>query len=140
MKNRIAISTVVALAALFAVTTAEARPGKGKRDRGDRQDRMAERLDLTDSQKAKVAELREEMKTEKQAIRKEIKALRTKLKAEWTAKSPNEDRIISLQKKIHALKGEMGILRTEFKIDMFQILDEDQKEKFRQSAMKKKQS
>ena len=64
----LAVATVIPVAAYAAMD------GQGARDPGKRLQRMAERLNLNDSQKARMKALFEENKAERDALREQMRA------------------------------------------------------------------
>ncbi|MFT5172496.1 MAG: protein CpxP [Gammaproteobacteria bacterium] len=81
------ILIALAVAAVIPVAAYAAMDGHGKRDPGERLERMAARLNLDDSQKMRMQALFEENKAERDALREQMRAqIRDILNAEQVAK------------------------------------------------------
>ena len=101
---------------------------------------MTTHLNLSKDQQAKVMTLRENMWSASEIIRDQITALRDKIHAEWTSSNPDENTIIELKQQILTQRGKMQVLRTEFKMDVLNLLNDQQKEQFRANINKRRQN
>ncbi len=103
----------LAFAASLIASPASAQRGQGRaadRERPDRIDRMAERLDLTDEQKAGIERIMEAGREKAVTHRKEMARLRHEMKGEMLKDDPGES---ALQKTIERI----GALRTKHQVD-----------------------
>jgi Spy/CpxP family protein refolding chaperone len=130
-KLTIAIVTTM-LAGAFALTVAAGdRHHRGNRggDRDGRMGRMAEKLNLTDKQKAEMKKIADSNKKNNMANRDKLKALHKKMNAAWGVENPNKTEIIALHKQINTLKGKIGESRINTRFEMAKVLTAEQKKK-----------
>jgi Spy/CpxP family protein refolding chaperone len=114
-----------------AGTAAPAQRGEGRLPdlRKSRQERMAEFLDLSERQIDQIKELREEDRSQRVSLRKEMLRIRNEIQGEMLEDSPDINRL----KKLAARKGEvrtqMEVARLEHRLAMRDILTEEQRDK-----------
>ncbi len=130
MKHIITTSAVAILVASFATAAfAGDRKGRGKRMKGDRVMKMLGQLDLSPEQQEAVEKIQQEKSAESEPLRQKIRDIKKQMRAEWTAESPDEKKIIALHEQKHALKGQLAELRIESRIDTLAVLTPEQSEK-----------
>ncbi|MBN2802014.1 MAG: Spy/CpxP family protein refolding chaperone [Deltaproteobacteria bacterium] len=130
-KLTIAIVTTM-LAAAFALTvSAGERHHRGNRggDGEGRMGKMAEKLNLTDKQKAEMKKIADSNKKNDMANRDKLKDLQKKMHAAWGVENPNKTEIIALHKQINTLKGKIGESRINTRFEMAKVLTTEQKKK-----------
>ncbi|MCC6624867.1 MAG: Spy/CpxP family protein refolding chaperone [Deltaproteobacteria bacterium] len=120
MKQRsIIIIGISALALAVAVPLAFAggpgrRGGGGWGDGFERGARIAEKLGLNEAQKAELKVLREDLQTDVQDIREQIRAKHVAMKDLWKAATPDRAKILAAHKELGALEQQIAELRVDF--------------------------
>ena len=94
-------------------------------------EKLKEELNLTAEQVKEIEQLHEEMMAESKPLRDQMKALREKMHKLWSEDYPNEGEIIAVQREMSALRLQLSELRTQMKLDMMEVLNAEQREKFR---------
>ncbi len=129
----------VAVTNLFAVDYVR---GKGQmmmnkgndHGRGD-QLRLWAKLNLTEDQKARIKALREAHQKDVKPLRDEMFSKRGDMKLLWLQPTPDKEKILALQKEIRALRDQMQDKATANRVDMFNILTPEQKDKFKAAGV-----
>jgi Spy/CpxP family protein refolding chaperone len=98
----------------------------GKRGRGDGM-RWLKHLNLTPEQQTKIEELREETEKVTKPLRETVWDLQEQMRSKWMVDKPNEGEILSLHRKIHKIRGELGAYRIQQRIDVISILTPEQR-------------
>lgn len=137
MKKIGATLLMAAFIALLA-TTAFARPadrwqGRDHRCRGDI-NYFSKYLNLTPEQTAEIRSLQENHWKDVKPLRDKMFAKRGDLRLAWLEKNPQQEKIVSLQREIRALRGQMQDKSTEFKFAVAKILTPEQKSKLENSS------
>ena len=130
MKRIITVSTIAMIIASFAaVAVAGDRGRRGKRMKGDRIMKMAGELDLTADQQVMIKKIHDEKRAESQPLRQQIHDLKREQRIQWSATSPDEKAILSLQEQVNALKEELVELRFASRMDTLAVLTPEQRAK-----------
>ena len=138
--NRKNTALFVGLLALLTGSMAFAQCPYGSEQGGSRHGRkghmmgprMMEKLNLSDAQKNEIEGIRLDMKTEMEPLRLKLKDFRSQMHELWSADVPDESAILAVQKKMHAVRGKLGELRIQMKLDMMAVLTPEQKSEFRE--------
>ena len=129
--KRLTITAAVAILIASFATVASAGDrgrGRGHHMKGDHGMRLFGQLDLTADQQAAIQKIRTETRADMQPLRNEVRDLRDEMREEWGTVAPDEQRILALHKQIHAIKGQMGVLRIEARVDTLNVLTPEQRE------------
>ena len=89
----------------------------------------AEKLGLTAEQTAKIKELREQHLKDIKPLQDKMFSKRGELRLLWLQQNPNKDKIVSVQKEIRDLKGQLQDSQTNYRLAVFNILSPEQKTK-----------
>jgi len=142
-KKRIEIVLAVALIVVVAATAALAQvPGQGRgrsrdceatarcgQEAGSRLAKMAERLELTEDQKATIEALQEDSQDQNAKLRKELAVLKNELEGELLKDDPGEDTVVGLVRKIGDAKTEMQANRMKTRLAMREQLTPEQRDR-----------
>ena len=131
MKRLITTAAVAVLFVSFAtVAAAGDRRGRGRshHKKGDHVMKLFGELDLTAEQQAAIKKIHTEARAETKPLHEEMRSLKDEMREEWGTMAPDEDRILALHKQIHAIKGQLGVLRIESRIDTMNVLTPGQRE------------
>jgi len=126
------IMTVVAVAALAAVVASPAMAYRGMAggfDRGAGGYAMmdpARGLDLTAEQTAKLNALREAHLKEIQPLQDQLYAKNGELRNLWLAKTPDQEKILALQKEGRTLRDQLADKLTAYRLEARKILTPEQ--------------
>ncbi len=122
MKSKIFLVTVLIL--LFGlIFNLNAQPFRGY---------LMDKLNLTDKQISDIEKLRDEHLKKMADYRNEINKLTIDLRSEWRKSLPDKKKIESLTDKIGELRSKMQKQRLNHWFEIYNLLDEKQKEKFRE--------
>jgi Spy/CpxP family protein refolding chaperone len=99
---------------------------------------MAEELGLTEDQKAQIEQIRESSREDAKPLRDKVKDLRKEMLSEWQASVPDEGTLLDLHKEIHDVKGELGELRIQTRLDVINLLTPEQREKMKANMKNRK--
>jgi len=109
-------------------------PGPGGRDgdgpRGDRIERLVEKLGLDATQKAKLEKLKTAHQADAQALREQIQSIRDETKALWLAANPDKAKILGAERQVQAIQGKLAESRVEFMFAARGVLTAEQFKKF----------
>mgnify|MGYP003572801527 CR=1 FL=1 len=129
MKRMTITAAVAILIASFAtVAAAGDRRGRGHHKKGDRIMKLLGKLDLTAEQQVAIEKIRNEARAEMTPLFEEVRELKDEMREEWGTTAPDEERILDLHKQIHAIKGQLGVLRIETRMDTLNVLTAEQRE------------
>ena len=131
MKRLITTAAVAVLFVSFAtVAAAGDRRGRGRshHKKGDHVMKLFGELDLTAEQQAAIKKIHTEARAETKPLHEEMRSLKDEMREEWGTMAPDEDRILALHKQIHAIKGQLGVLRIETRMDTLNVLTAEQRE------------
>jgi len=126
------IITIVAGIALAAVVASPAMAYRGMGDCVDRNPsgyglmNPSRGLDLTSEQTAKINSLREAYLQDIKPIQDQLYAKRGDMRLLWLAKTPDQDKILALQKEIRSLRDQLGDKRTIYRLDARKVLTPEQ--------------
>ena len=81
--------------------------------------------DLTDGEAAVIDEAREKFYTETKELRSQIRELRTDLRDEMTKDTPDEARVLELQKELSGVRAEFDQKRVQHRLEMQKIAPEN---------------
>lgn len=128
MKTRLPI-----IAALILVTAAAAwaQPGRAPRGPGNQagHDRMLARLDLTETQAAAIAKIRDEARERGRETRKEILRLRHELQGIMMQDTPDAAAAERLVEKMGALRTEQQVRRLQTRLAIRAQLTPEQRDR-----------
>ena len=103
--------------------------GQGWHDGGDRWQRVADRLDLSDEQKTTIAEIRKQAEAKNLPLRKQVMQLQNDLRGEMLKDAPTVDTITKLVGKIGDLRTQMQTNRIKAQLDVRKQLTPEQRDK-----------
>lgn len=123
MKNTI----VAFLSVIFILATISDANAQKRGNMRQNFNRMHEQLNLTDQQKAKVEELR--LKHQEQMIDMRAELEKARLENQKLRNSDNLNRsdVISQTKKMNNIKNNMAESRANHKMDVYELLNDDQR-------------
>ena len=120
------LATIVLGAALAAPVMAHDHGRHGGHERGDRMERIAEHLELTDDQREQIRAGTQahgpELRALRQEMREQRRALREAMQEEF-----NEARLREISQRISKLTGESTFLRAQARAHMHSVLTEEQR-------------
>jgi len=90
--------------------------------------RMLHRLDLTDRQKEQIKALRDDKKSERLALHKEMKRLQNRLHGEMLEDQPNKRSVIALAKEIDGVRSQLHVMRVEQWLAVRDLLTDEQRD------------
>ena len=148
--KRIMILITAALLVIGSTTNAQSRNGNGnskgmKQGQGyglnndknctgsrnsSRFERMQEMLDLTDEQTSQISDLRFEHETLALDTRNEIEQNRLIVRKMMTDNEINQEKLLKITSDNSELQGKMKLSKTKMWLDVYNILDDTQKEKW----------
>lgn len=124
MKNQIFSVLFIALFILpFQIFAQPEHSGDGPRHK-----EMMEKLNLTDQQEEQISKLRTDHQMKMIDGRAEIQKLEVQLKDERKKIDLDEEKILSLTKKIGEMRAAQQLARTEMWLKIYNLLDDKQKE------------
>jgi Spy/CpxP family protein refolding chaperone len=129
MKKIMAIVAVIALAAVAASPAMAYRGMAGGFDRGPGGYAMMDvtrGLDLTAEQTQKINDLREAHLKEMKPLRDQLYAKSGDLKLLWLAKTPDQEKILALQKEVRSLRDQLMDKMTGYRLEARKILTPEQ--------------
>ncbi|MBN2437878.1 MAG: Spy/CpxP family protein refolding chaperone [Deltaproteobacteria bacterium] len=129
MKKVMTVAAVIALAAVVASPAIAYRGMAGGFDRGSGGYAMmdpARGLDLTPEQTAKINDLREAHLKAIKPIRDQLYAKNGELRLLWLAKTPDQEKILALQKEVRNLRDQLADQTTANRIEVRKILTPEQ--------------
>ncbi len=88
-----------------------------------------DKLNLTAEQKAKLAELRLAHRQDIKPLRDQMISKRGDLRLLWLQPAPDKEKILALQKEIRGIREQLADKATAFRVDLFNLLTPEQKEK-----------
>ena len=120
---------------LLAFNRAEWGRGPGMRDDFRRHGQgpygLSAGLNLSDEQKAKIRALRLTLLQEIKPLRDQSFAKGGDLRLLWLQPTPAKDKILALRKELRQIREQIADKRAAFRVDAFNILTPEQKEKAR---------
>lgn len=93
---------------------------------------LMDKLNLTDKQITDIEKLRDEHLKKMADLRNEIDKIAIDLRTEWRKFVPDKKKIESLTDKMNEIRSKMQKQRLSHWFDIYNLLDEKQKEKFRE--------
>lgn len=135
--NRLLASVLVSMVAVAltgSFLTAEAQPRRGPlgggQDRGPEPiEHMAERLDLTAEQRARIEAFHEKNEGERLKIHKQMMQLELQIEGEWLEDEPSERELKNLARQLGELRNQMQLRRIEHRLAMREVLTDEQWDK-----------
>jgi Spy/CpxP family protein refolding chaperone len=116
---------------LLIADTAAQSFGKGRgAGRGD--GRQLTGLNLTEDQQTKVDKLRADHRNEVVGLRDELDRLRIDKRQMMRQTDVNKNEYLNLEKKMSSLREKIHLAGAEFRMNVYELLDAEQKEKFSQ--------
>ncbi len=122
MKSKIFFSAVLIIL-LGLMSNINAQPFKGP---------LMDKLNLTDKQITEIEKLRDDHLKKMSDFRNEIEKISIDLRSEWRKSVPDKKKIEALQDKMNEVRNKMQKQRLNHWFDIYNLLDEKQKEKFRE--------
>jgi Spy/CpxP family protein refolding chaperone len=129
----------------------EAGGGRGKCEGGGKQwkkgcdgsgcifgTRMLSKFNLSTEQQAKVNALQDKMDKDNKPMIKKLDALRAGMQKLWLADKPSEKSILKQQAKMAPLREKLRKRRVRFKLDVFALLNPEQKAQFKEYVKSRK--
>lgn len=92
---------------------------------------LIDKLNLSDKQISEIEKLRDEHLKKMSDFRNELDKLAVDLRSEWRKSTPDRKKIESLTDKMSDIRAKMQKQRLNHWFDVYNLLDEKQKEKFR---------
>ena len=89
--------------------------------------RMAERLDLDESQQAQVRALRESMQSDLAPVHTQMGELRRQMRAQFTAEQPDEAAIRAIHEQMDELHSTVRERRVDFRLALIPLLNAEQR-------------
>jgi Spy/CpxP family protein refolding chaperone len=99
--------------------------------RGDYGHRMIENLNLTDDQQTKVDDLRIKHQKEMIDLRSDLDKARLDVRELKNKKDFNRSDLLSLTEKMNNIKNKIALARTNHQMDVYELLDDKQKEEWK---------
>ncbi len=133
MKQTLMALTALAFAASLLASPVAAQRGQARtadRERPGRIDRMAERLDLTDEQRAAVEKIMEAGREKAMSHRKEMARLRHEMKGEMLKDDPGESALQKTIEKIGALRTRQQVDRMKDRMAVRRLLTPEQRDRW----------
>lgn len=93
---------------------------------------LYDKLNLTDQQISQIEKLRDQHLKKMSDYRNELSKLAIDLRSEWRNSNPDKKKIEALTNKMSELRSKMNQDRLNHWFDIYNLLDEKQKEKFRE--------
>lgn len=93
---------------------------------------LYDKLNLSDQQITQIEKLRDQHLKKMSDYRNELSKLAIDLRSEWRSSNPDKKKIESLQNKMNEIRTKMSQDRLNHWFDIYNLLDEKQKEKFRE--------
>jgi Spy/CpxP family protein refolding chaperone len=129
MKTKILLA-VAAIFALSLFTNSFAQMERMKM-REQMRDRIEEKLNLTDSQKAKIEELRVNHQKKMIDLKANLEKKEVELRALRKSDKLNRSDLLKLTKEISEIKNTMAVEMANHHMDIYELLDNNQKQIWR---------
>lgn len=123
----------------FTIVNVAAQPHeRGQRPSGGQHgpERMMEKLDLTDAQRAQVEQIHLDMVKESLDTQNKLGEKEAQLRTQMSGGVDNQSAIYDLIEEIGLLETELRKQRVTARLEVREVLDDDQKVKFDQMAMR----
>ena len=105
-------------------------PGRAEGGPGDRLERMAARLDLTDEQTAAIEKIHDEGTADAARLRKELRRARHELEGVMLEDAPKADEVRKLAREAGDLETDLRILHLEKRLAVRKVLTPEQRDKW----------
>jgi len=128
MKRKILIFTIIS-ATLLSITIAASAQDRPYM-RMNRLDNLAQVLELTDSQKAEIDELTKDFRLEVATLRNELQSERLALRSLQRATNPDQKAIYAQIDKMSELRSRIQKRSVDHRMEIRNVLSEDQKTLF----------
>jgi Spy/CpxP family protein refolding chaperone len=129
MKKLMTVVAVIALAAVVASPAMAYRGMRGGYDRGPgnfAQMDVTRGISLTSEQTEKINALREAHLKDVKPIQDQLYAKSGDLRNLWLAKTPDQEKILALQKEVQNLRGQMTEKGTTYRLEARKVLTPEQ--------------
>ena len=128
-------ATILALSLLLGtVVVAQRGPRDGDErrggDRGDRMEMIMERLDLSEDQMAQIEDLKLDHFKSMQGVRNDLRIKQAELQAQVSADEPDATAVNNTVSAINDLRGQQFAAQVSHRLEVRNLLDEEQKVKF----------
>ncbi|MCX7816236.1 MAG: Spy/CpxP family protein refolding chaperone [Syntrophales bacterium] len=131
MKKKLAFLVIAILALTAMYTPAESRHGWWGCPSGPADITTIRDLNLTSEQAAKLSSLREAYLRETKPIRDKLFSKNGELRILWLQQPPDQEKIISLQREIDALRSQLREKHTVYRLEIQKILTPEQQAKLK---------
>jgi periplasmic protein CpxP/Spy len=129
MKNHFLGAAIILLVFIFAAEAASQPFGRGRgQGRGDGS--CFTNLNLTQDQQDKVNQIRDNHFSEVNKMRDELDRLRIDKRSMMRQTDLNRNDYLNLEKKMSALREKIHLANADFRMNVYELLDADQKEQF----------
>lgn len=95
-------------------------------------DRIEERLNLTDSQKAKIEEIRVNHQKKMIDLKANLEKKKVELRALRNSDKLNRNDLVKLTKEISEIKNSIALEKANHHMDIYELLDNNQKQMWRE--------
>ncbi len=136
MKKVMTVVAVIALAAVVASPAMAYRGMGGWYDRGPGSYAMMDAswgIDLTTEQTQKINALRESHLKEIKPIQDQLYSKSGDLRLLWLAKTPDQEKVLALQKEVRNLRDQLADKMTSFRLEARKVLTPEQLAKVQSS-------
>ena len=129
MNKKTVITTLILVATVaFAGTAFAQGPGRGHgRGRGHGMMRHLEQLGLSAEQNTQVQELRQQFQAQVAPLREQMRTERRAMRELWQSDSPDRAAILAQHNVIAEIHEQMAVARIDFRLAVLQILTPEQK-------------
>jgi len=86
-----------------------------------------DQLSLSPEQQEAIKKIHDEERVETEPLGRQIHDIKKEMFKEWASEPLDEKKIIALQERAHALKGQLEILHIESRVDMLAVLTAEQR-------------
>lgn len=104
---------------------AQRGPGGGSRF-------IMEKLDLSDAQEDQISKLRVDHQKEMIDLREAVRQTRDKIRDLMESEDVSRENFLALHREMNEKRNAVSMARAEHKMDIYELLTEDQKQKMRQ--------
>jgi Spy/CpxP family protein refolding chaperone len=126
------LGLAVLLFSFVLITDAVAQSGRGRGGGGKNQGWRLSGLNLTQDQQEKINELRNNHWNETSKLKNDLDRLRIDKREMMSQKEVNKNDYLNIEKKMSSLREKIHLSGAEFRMNVYEILDADQREQFSQ--------
>jgi Spy/CpxP family protein refolding chaperone len=135
MKKLVMTLVAVIIVTVFAASALAFRQGGGRgsglRPYDGFDPAVLAQLNLTVEQAAKISAFRDAFLKDTKPLRNMMFSKRDDLRLLWLQQSPDQDKILALQKEIRVLKDQLQEKRDVYRLNVYNVLTPEQKEKLK---------